>query len=124
MLLRYGDIAIVSGLPDPFGRNPKDRPVVIVTPTDELREGRPIFVVAITTTLPDPLPDDYITLPWSRPRHPRTGLNSRNAVVCHWLVEVELSRVLRTIGRAPASKLDEIEEILRRLAGESGGIGR
>lgn len=119
MTLRHGDIVIVAGLPDPQGRNPKDRPAVIVTPTDELRAGRPLFIVAITTTLSDPLPDDYVPLPWSRPRHPRTGLNARNAAVCHWLAHVEETQIARAIGRVPTRELIEIGEVLRRLAGET-----
>ncbi|HEX8202782.1 MAG TPA: type II toxin-antitoxin system PemK/MazF family toxin [Isosphaeraceae bacterium] len=119
MTLQYGDIVIVAGLPDPHGRNPKDRPAIVVTPTDELRAGRPIFVVAITTTLTSPLPDDYVRLPWSRPRHPRTGLNSRNAAVCHWLAHVEESKVVRAIGRVPGRELIAIGDALHRLAGEA-----
>ena len=89
------------------------------TPTDELAAGGPIFVVAITTTLIDPLPDDHVPLPWQRPRHPRTGLNERNAAVCHWLASVEPDRALRVIGNVSNAELAQIAEILRRLADES-----
>jgi mRNA-degrading endonuclease toxin of MazEF toxin-antitoxin module len=92
---------------------------VVVTPSDELDEEGPIFVVAITTTLPDPLPDDHVPIPWQRPRHPRTGLNERNAAVCHWLASVELDRIDRVIGLVPNAELARIEEALRRLADES-----
>jgi mRNA-degrading endonuclease toxin of MazEF toxin-antitoxin module len=116
LTLKYGDIVIVSGLPDPQGRNPKDRPAVVVTPTEELEAGRPIFVVAITTTLLAPLPNDYVRLPWSRPRHPRTGLNDKNAAVCHWLAQVDEVQIVRAIGRAPTAQLAQIQGILRRMA--------
>ena len=78
---RYDDIVIVSRMLDPNGVNPKDRPCVVVddpklpAPTDTQR------VVAITTVLPDPLPKGYVLLPYQLPRHPRTGLNKRNAAV-------------------------------------------
>jgi mRNA-degrading endonuclease toxin of MazEF toxin-antitoxin module len=114
---RYGEIVLVSKLVDPRGRNPKDRPAVIVTRTEEIDSGAPLVVVAITTTLPEPLPDDYVSLPWSRPRHPRTGLNERNAAVCHWLAVIEEATVIRTIGQVPTPQLARIDEILRRLAG-------
>ena len=110
---------MVSALADPRGKNPKDRPAVVVTPSDELANGRPIFVLAITTTISDPLPDDHVPLPWQRPRHPRTGLSARNAVVCHWLAIVEPERVERVIGVVNNAELGRIGEILQRLANES-----
>ena len=109
----------MSDMVDPHGRNPKDRPAVVVTPSEEIENEAPVFVVAITTTLPDPLPADYIRIPWSRPRHPRTGLNERNAAACHWLASVERSRVVRKIGRVPSTELSWIEEALRDLANDA-----
>ena len=109
MTLHYGDIVIGSRLLDPQGRNPKDRPAEIVTPTEELNVDAPIYVVAITTTLPDPLPDDHVAIPWQRPRHPRTGLNERNAAVCHWLARVEPERIDRVIGFVPNAELAAIQ---------------
>jgi mRNA-degrading endonuclease toxin of MazEF toxin-antitoxin module len=119
LTLHRGDIVIISALPDPRGRNPKDRPAVIVTPSDELDLGGAVAVIAITTTLSDPLPDDHVPLRWQRPKHPRTGLNARNAVVCHWLTMVEPDRVERVIGAVNNAELGRIDEILRRLADES-----
>ena len=37
MTLTYGQIVIVSEMLDPNGVNPKDRPSVIVTPSNEIR---------------------------------------------------------------------------------------
>jgi hypothetical protein len=45
---------------DPNGVNPKDRPSVVVTPTDEIDPEGPIVVVAISTLLPGPAPDDCV----------------------------------------------------------------
>ena len=44
----------------------KLRPVVVVTPTAEIAAGKSVRVVAITTRLPDPLPEDHVLLPWER----------------------------------------------------------
>lgn len=60
----------------------KLRPAVIVTPTDQLTPTAPFDVVAITSRLDDPLPEDHVLLPWHPRRHPRTGLNRRCAAVC------------------------------------------
>jgi mRNA-degrading endonuclease toxin of MazEF toxin-antitoxin module len=112
-----GDIVIVVGLLDPQGRNPKDRACVIVSTPEEIAAGGPHRLVAITTVLPDPLPSDHVPLPWHAHRHPRTGLNKRNAAVCSWRVEVEASRVARTIGRIPDKRLYQIDAILLALRG-------
>lgn len=119
MKLAYGDIVIVRDILDPRGENPKDRPAVIVTPTDEIEAAGTVFVIAMTTTVPRILPDDHVALPWQRPRHPRTGLNQRNAAVCRWLDEVNLDRIERIIGIVPTPELAQVEEILRRLANDS-----
>jgi len=50
-------------LVDPNGYR-KVRPGVVVTPTADINSGKPVRVVAITTRLPNPLPDDYDLLPW------------------------------------------------------------
>jgi len=119
----YGEIILVSALLDPQGGNPKDRPAVIVTPTREIDSTSPLQVVAVTTLLPDPLPDDHVLLPWQLPRHPRTGLNRRCAAVVSWLARVEEARVIRTVGLVPGRQLREIAAILVRLSGESEGPG-
>jgi mRNA-degrading endonuclease toxin of MazEF toxin-antitoxin module len=41
----------------------KVRPIVVVTPTAEIAPGKLVRVVAITTRLPDALPDDHVLLP-------------------------------------------------------------
>ena len=102
--LRYGDILLISALLDPQGRNPKNRPVV-----------------AITTFLPDPLPDDHVLLPWQTPRHPRTGLNKRCASVASWLGVVPREQIIRKVGVAPAKRLLELVVILNRFPQEDLG---
>ena len=119
MSLLLGDIVIVADLPDLQGVNPKPRPAVVVTPSAELEAGGPIFVVAITTRPTDISSADRIELPWSRPRHPRTGLNKRNAVICRWLVLIHRDRIARRIGVVPPAKLLQIIERLNELEAES-----
>jgi hypothetical protein len=59
--LHFGQIVIVSDMPDPDGVNPKDRPSVVVTPTDEIEPDGLIVVV--------------LSRPYFRARHPTTTLN-------------------------------------------------
>jgi hypothetical protein len=73
---RYGQIVVVPNMVDPNGVNPKDRPVVVVSPPEEIVEGEPLRVVAITTLLPGPVPPHDVRWPWDRRGHPRTGLKT------------------------------------------------
>ena len=119
----YGSIVLVAGLLDPHGRNPKDRPCVVVTRPGDAPEGRQL-VVAISTLIPDPLPDDYVPLPWHRSSHPRTGLTRKNAAIGRWVESVEDSRIIRKLGIVPDKTLLAVAKVLDRLypadAAESG----
>jgi PemK-like, MazF-like toxin of type II toxin-antitoxin system len=110
----YGSIVVVEGMLDPQGGNPKDRPCVVVTAPGDAPDGHQI-VVAISTLLPDPLPDDYVELPWHRSGHPRTGLTKKNAAIGRWVAIVEDSRIIRTVGVVPDKRLLKLAEILDRL---------
>ena len=68
MPLRYGQIVRAS-VSDGHG-NTKIRPVVIVTPTDDLAADLPIQAVCVTTQIEDPMPPEHILLPWSHPSTP------------------------------------------------------
>jgi hypothetical protein len=117
-LLRVGHIVIDEDMLDPLGRNPKDRPCVVVgVPADGSQDQR-YRVVGVTTTLPHELTVDYVTLPWQRPRHPVTGLNERNADLCVWVDLVGESCISRRIGLTPPRPLLAIAEALTRLSGE------
>jgi hypothetical protein len=110
----YGSIVIVADMLDPHGRNPKDRPCVVVTRPGDAPAGHQV-VVAISTLLPDPLPDDYVPLPWHRSNHPRTGLNMKNAAIGRWVEVIEDSRIIRTVGIVPGKPLMALAEVLERL---------
>jgi hypothetical protein len=116
----YGSIVLVADMLDPHGRNPKDRPCVIVTGPGSAPGGQKI-VVAISTVVPEPLPDDYVLLPYMDPRHPRTGLNKRNAAIGRWVEAIEESRIIRRLGIVPDKQLKALAEILARLNEAKGG---
>lgn len=118
--LRYGQIVVVTGMFDPNGVNPKDRPAVVVTPSNELDAGGPVIVAAISTLRPGPVPEDHIPLPWHPQGHVRTGLKTNCAVVCRWLERVQPSRISRVIGFVPGRRLEEVAAMLTRLASPGG----
>jgi len=95
---------------DPQGKNRKARPVVLTTLAAELATDEPHLGVAITATLPRPLPDDYVELPWHPQKHPKTGLRKRSAAVCSWIVKVQGAEIVEVIGRVPDKQMEEILE--------------
>ena len=114
--MRYlGEIVLVSRLLNPQGRNPKDRPAVVMTTADLEGQGMPLLIIAVTTLIPHPLPDDHLLLLWQRPRHPRTGLTKRCAAVCSWLTWIDEERILQSIGFVPGKQLKALKEALERL---------
>jgi mRNA-degrading endonuclease toxin of MazEF toxin-antitoxin module len=118
-----GEIVLISALLDPQGRNPKDRPCVVIASNDDLDQGPMIQVVAISTLIPDPLPDDHVLIPWQRPRHPRTGLTKRAAAVCSWLTWVDEDRVIRPVGFVPDKQFLKMAQALERIATEGESTG-
>jgi mRNA-degrading endonuclease toxin of MazEF toxin-antitoxin module len=62
-----------------------------------------VEVVAITSTLLNPLPDDYVLLPWHAQKHPRTGLNRKSAAVCSWITSISTDDIKNMVGTVPAS---------------------
>ena len=119
--LRYGQVVVVTDMLDPNGVNPKDRPAVVVSPSDELDAGRPVIVAAISTLRPGLVPEDHVPLPWHPHGHARTGLKTNCAVVCRWLEKVEPSRIARVIGIVPGRRLEEVAATLARLATQGDG---
>jgi len=86
----------------------KGRPVVIITPDDQITESSLLEVVAITSRMPNPLPTDHVLLPWQAGGHPRTGLNRKCAAVCSWMGQIAANDIQSVAGSAPATILAEI----------------
>lgn len=109
----YGTIVIVSQLLDPQGRNPKDRRCIVLTPDAETPgpEGT-IDVVAISSVVPDPLPPEFVHLPWQLPFHPVTRLIKPSVAVCSWCVAVEASRVIEARGKVPNKVMARIARVI------------
>ena len=91
----------------------KLRPVVVVTPTAEIAPGKPVRVVAITTRLPNPLPQDHVLLPWDRQGKARSGLRRRCAAVASWQAEIPVDSVQQPVGILPPAV---IAELLAKIA--------
>lgn len=115
--VRYGQIVLVN-VSDGHG-NRKNRPVVIVTPTSEIAPDGNIVAVCISTQIEDPMSPEHVKLPWSTPRHPRTGLNKPNVAKCDWTVSFLVSDVIKVMGTAPYNAMSDIARALARLTAEN-----
>jgi hypothetical protein len=99
--VRFGQI-VWAEMADANGIR-KLRPAVVVTPSDRLQESGPFEVVAVTSQVPQPLPDDHVLLPWHSQGHPRTGLNRKCAAVCTWLARISPSDIKGMAGVVPVN---------------------
>lgn len=86
----------------------KVRPAVSISLTADITAGQPVRLVAVTTRLPTPLPDDHVLLPWDRQGKARSGLRQKCVAVCSWLAEVPLSAVQQVVGLLPPPVIAEI----------------
>ena len=86
----------------------KLRPAVIVTPSHRITPTAPLDVVAVTSRLSEPLPNDHLLLLWHTQGHPRTGLNSRCAAVCTWVARIRHEDIRDVAGVVPGAVMLEI----------------
>src|SRR5208337_577062 len=114
VVLEFGSIIWIE-IADPKGVNLKKRPVIVLTRNDEIHHHSDLVVVAITGTLPDPLTDEHVLLPWHRNGRVKTGLRKRCAAVCSWLEVVPQSAVVQITGITPAAELSEIVDRVNEL---------
>ena len=103
---------------DPNGHQ-KIRPAVIVTPTSAIAPGQSVHLVAITTRVPEPMPEAYVLLPWDPQGKARSGLRRKCAAVAHWQVEIPIEDVQSIVGVLPPSVMSELlSKIARQLGSD------
>jgi mRNA-degrading endonuclease toxin of MazEF toxin-antitoxin module len=86
----------------------KVRPAVVVSATADIAAGHPVHLVAITTRLPNPLPDNHVLLPWNRQGTARSGLRRKSAAVASWVVEIPATAVQQVVGLLPAAVIGNL----------------
>jgi mRNA-degrading endonuclease toxin of MazEF toxin-antitoxin module len=101
---------------DPQGRNPKCRPAVIVTPTEEIRPDGDVVLVGITGSLDAAPPETQVALPWQRQGQTRTRLNKPSVAVCTWVFKRPVSSIQAYSGIVPDREMLQILGKLNALA--------
>jgi hypothetical protein len=101
---------------DPQGGNPKVRPWVIVTPTDEIEPGIAFQVVGITTQMHLYPSEHYVQVPHANPpARCVTELKEESAALCYWVVSLSENEIVRREGIVPPKYLNQILEKLSAL---------
>ena len=105
---------VLAEVVDPQSHNRKVRPLVIVTPTEEIRESTPFVGIAVSTTFPHPVPNTCVELPYDSTGQAKTGLRKRSVAVCSWRQALTHADVIRDIGRVPDRQMLTILEKMKR----------
>jgi hypothetical protein len=87
---------------------------VVVTPTADIAPGKSVRIAAVTTRLPDPLPDDHVLLPWDAQGTARSGLRRKCAAVASWLIEASVDD-LQVAGLLPPVIVDDLLDKIAKL---------
>jgi mRNA-degrading endonuclease toxin of MazEF toxin-antitoxin module len=112
--LGQGQVVEVA-ITDPRGQNKKPRPAVILTDTEELSVADKFVVAAITRKFSEPLPSDWILLPWSSDGRAKSGLREPSVVKCNWLRAVAREDIISVWGYLPATTMRDIMRIVSKL---------
>ncbi len=113
--LQRGQI-IQAEVADPQGKNRKVRPLIILTPTEEIREGERFVAVAVSSTFPHPIPEDCVELPYHPAGQVRTRLRKPSVAVCSWHIGLLHTDVIQPIGWVPNQQMLAILEKAKQFA--------
>ena len=111
--LSQGQIIEVA-ITNPCGQNKKPRPAVILTDTGELSLAAEFVVAAITTKFDEPLPPDWILLPWSSDGRAKSGLTEPSVVKCRWLRRVVQKDIVSLRGHLSATVMRDIMLVVHK----------
>lgn len=104
---------------DPHGRNPKVRPLVVLSPTADITPDGVIRAVACSTRVGMAPADVCVPLPWDRTGHPKTKLREPTVAVCSWAVELPVAAVLDTAGVVSGRHILAIQSAMKRIETEA-----
>jgi len=93
---------------DPQGGNPKIRPLVVVTATEEVASTDFLVGVAVTSIFHTPLQDDEVSLPWHATGAAKTSLVKPCVAKCSWLCEIKNESVVEVKGSVPSAQMAKI----------------
>jgi hypothetical protein len=76
--------------------------------------------VAVSTTVPEPPPDDCVALPWDPSGRAMTGFRDRCFAVCSWGASLAPDDVEDLGKHVPAIVVTEVLKRIAKLSGKTG----
>jgi mRNA-degrading endonuclease toxin of MazEF toxin-antitoxin module len=101
---------------DPQNRNPKCRPAIIITPTEEIRPDGDVVLVAITGSVNAAPAEMQVALPWHAQGQAGTRLTKPSVAVCSWIFTSPVSRIQSFSGMVPDRQMLQILDKINALA--------
>lgn len=101
---------------DPQNRNPKCRPAVILTPTEEIRLDGEVVLVAISGSVNAAPAEMQVALPWQAQGRTATRLTKQSVAVCTWVFTSPVSRIQSYGGIVPDRQMLQILDKINALA--------
>ena len=96
----------------------KRRPCVVLSPTDDISNGKPIAVICGSGSPNLPLRREDIVLPYREPPsppHPVTKLYKMTVAVCDWPEIITQADIASVGGVLPTRTMVEIMRVLREI---------
>lgn len=103
---------VLALVADPQGRNPKVRPLVVITSNADLPTAEQIVTVAITGEFVEPIQPDEVRLQYHPQGNCRTKLRKRCVAKCSWRPVIEKSAIIEVKSFVPLPQLERILEIV------------
>lgn len=100
---------------DPQNRNPKCRPAIIITPTEEIRADGDVDLVAITGSTNAAPAEMQVALPWHSQGQAGTRLTKPSVAVCSWVFTSPVSKIQSYEGVVPDRQMLQILDKLNAL---------
>jgi mRNA-degrading endonuclease toxin of MazEF toxin-antitoxin module len=101
---------------DPQNRNPKCRPAVILTPTEEIRLDGDVVLVAITGSVNAAPAEMQVALPWQAQGQTATRLTKPSVAVCTWVFTSPVTKIQSSGGIVPDRQMLLILDKINALA--------
>ena len=103
-------------LPDPQGRNPKDRPLIILSHNaDQLGDNDEVKVIGISTHQGEAPWNVQVPLPWSPAGNSVTRLREPCSAVCTWTANIKKGTIRKVSGSVPPATLQTILDTIQKI---------
>jgi mRNA-degrading endonuclease toxin of MazEF toxin-antitoxin module len=111
-VIRQGSIIRAKTI-DPQGFNPKIRPLLVVSPNEDISATGPIVCIAVTGRFSEPLADDEVALPFHSAGAANSGLRKPSVAKCSWSVTIGMDDIVDRKGFVSKERLTAV---LTRIA--------